>query len=160
MTTFPSALLYSIGLHGSFAQGVVNPARWDPANATTMRGSGTTRLLAVDSQSGPRRAVVATFGTVLQSNIVESTPSYHGSTQQVLQVILAPFDYEWTRITQFYGAVFNKSHFSISIYGPKILGQRDQDRMHGLQIRSWPSEDTSAPQAVGTYLCCILHSIF
>ena len=52
MTTFPSALLYSIGLHGSFAQGVVNPARWDPANATTMRGSGTTRLLAVDSQSG------------------------------------------------------------------------------------------------------------
>ena len=99
MTTFPSALLYSIGLHGSFAQGVVNPARWDPANATTMRGSGTTRLLAVDSQSGPRRAVVATFGTVLQSNIVESTPSYHGSTQQVLQVILAPFDYEWTCIT-------------------------------------------------------------
>lgn len=160
MTTFPSALLYSIGLHGSFAQGVVNPARWDPANATTMRGSGTTRLLAVDSQSGPRRAVVATFGTVLQSNIVESTPSYHGSTQQVLQVILAPFDYEWTRITQFYGAVFNKSHFAISIYGPKILGQHDQDRMHGLQIRSWPSEDTSAPQAVGMYLCCILHSIF
>ncbi|KAM5531325.1 hypothetical protein V8D89_015005 [Ganoderma adspersum] len=150
-------LLYAVGLAGNLKDGVINPAHWDPSNATSIHGNGnrSSRVLAVDSQSGSRRAVVATFGTVLQSNIIESTLLYVGSTQKVLQVILAPFEHEWTRIQRFYGTMFDK-----------IMGGNEQDYTHGLQIRSWPSEKTSsAPQAVvpiwdarpqfasGKYLC-------
>ncbi|KAM5534396.1 hypothetical protein V8D89_011989 [Ganoderma adspersum] len=147
----PAGLLYAVGLMGNLKDGVINPARWDPSNATSIYGNSnrSLRVLAVDSQSGLRHAVVATFGTVLQSDIIESTPLYIGSTQKVLQVILAPFKHEWTRIQWFYGTVFDKYNFILSIYGARIMGGNEQDRMHSLQIRSWPSEKTSsAPQAV------------
>ena len=143
-----------MGLRGSLKDGVINPARWEPSNATSIRGNGngTSRVLAIDGPHGSRRVVVATFGTVLQSDIVKPTPSYVGSTQQVQQVILAPFEHEWTRIYCFYGTVFNKYEFNISVFGPRIMGGSGDERMHGLQIRSWPSEKSSnSPQAIGMW---------
>ena len=112
-----------MGLRGSLKDGVINPARWEPSNATSIRGNGngTSRVLAIDGPHGSRRVVVATFGTVLQSDIVKPTPSYVGSAQQVQQVILAPFEHEWTRIYRFYGTVFDKYEFNISIFGPRII---------------------------------------
>ncbi|KAM5532471.1 hypothetical protein V8D89_013887 [Ganoderma adspersum] len=147
----PVGLLYAVGLTGNLKDGVINPAHWDPSNATSIHSNGnrSSHVLAVDSQSGSCRAVVATFGTVLQSDIIESTPLYIGSTQKVLQVILALFEHEWTYIQQFYGTVFDKYNFILSIYGARIMGGNEQDCMHGLQIKSWPSKKTSsAPQAV------------
>ncbi|KAM5530151.1 hypothetical protein V8D89_016186 [Ganoderma adspersum] len=124
----PAGLLYAVGLTGNLKDGVINPARWDPSNATSIHGNG--------NRSS-------------HSDIIESTPLYVGSTQKVLQVILAPFEHEWTHIQRFYGTMFDKHNFILSIYGPRIMGGNEQDRMHSLQIRSWPSEKTSsAPQAV------------
>ncbi|KAM5534259.1 hypothetical protein V8D89_012084, partial [Ganoderma adspersum] len=145
------AILYAVGLRGSLKDGVINPARWEPSNATSIRGNGngTSRVLAIDGPHRSRRVVVATFGTVLQSDIVKSTPSYVGSTQQVQQVILAPFEHEWTCIYRFYGTVFDKYEFNISIFGSRIMGGNGDKCMHGLQIRSWPSEKSSnGPQAI------------
>ena len=86
-----------MGLRGSLKDGVINPARWELSNATSIRGSGngSSQVLAIDGPYSSRCVVVATFGTVLQSNIVKTTPSYVGSTQQVQQVILAPLKHEW-----------------------------------------------------------------
>ncbi|KAM5530055.1 hypothetical protein V8D89_016279 [Ganoderma adspersum] len=125
----PAGLLYAVGLTGNLKDGVINPARWDPSNATSIHGNSnrSSHVLAVDSQSGSRCAVVATFNTVLQSDIIKSTLLYVGSTQKVLQVILAPFKHKWTRIQRFYGTVFDKYNFILSIYGPRIIGGNEQD---------------------------------
>ncbi|KAM5539831.1 hypothetical protein V8D89_006644 [Ganoderma adspersum] len=117
------AILYAVGLRGSLKDGIINPAHWEPSNATSIRGNGngTSQVLAID---GPH-------GSLLQSDIVKSTLSYVGSTQQVQQ-------HEWTRIYRFYSTVFNR-----------IMGGNGDKRMHGLQIRSWPSEKSSnGPQAI------------
>ncbi|KAM5530397.1 hypothetical protein V8D89_015932 [Ganoderma adspersum] len=150
-------LLYAVGLTGNLKDGVINPTHWDPSNATSIYGNGnrSSRILAVDSCSA-----------VLQSDIIKSTLLYVSSTQKVLQVILAPLEHEWTHIQWFYGTVFDKYNFILSIYGPRIMGGNEQNCMHGLQIRSWPSEKTSSalqavvpiwdarPQfASGKYLC-------
>ncbi|KAM5535574.1 hypothetical protein V8D89_010741 [Ganoderma adspersum] len=115
-------LLYAVGLNGSLKNSIINPAHWDPSTATSIHGYGSSWVLAIDGQSGSHHAVVATFGTVLQSDIIKST-------------LLTMFD---------------KYEFNLSIFCPKIMGASEMDRIHSLQIRSWPSEKTmSAPQAVG-----------
>lgn len=145
----------------------MNPARWNPAEVTTIAGLGSSRVLAVPTPSGSRRAVVMTYGTVLQSNIVKETPTFSGSSQNVLQVVLAPFQHEWSRISQFYGTVFDKRTYSISIYGPMMKVEGVEQRVHGLQIRSRPSEKTDgSAEPMGTSSCyysffyCLIYSMF
>ena len=81
--------------------GVINPAHWEPSNATSIRGSGngSSWVLAIDGPHGSHCVVITTFGTVLQSDIVKTTPSYVGSAQQV---ILAPFEHECPHIYHFH----------------------------------------------------------
>ena len=68
-------------------------------------------------------------------------------------MILAPFEHEWMHIYHFYGTMFNKYKFNISVFGPRIMGGNGDECMHGLQIRSWPSEKSSnGPQAIGMWI--------
>ncbi|KAM5537146.1 hypothetical protein V8D89_009187 [Ganoderma adspersum] len=129
-------LLYAVGLTGNLKDRVINPAHWDPSNATSIHSNG----------------------NLLQSDIIESTPLYVGSTQKVLQVILAPLEHEWTRIQWFYGTVFDKYNFILSIYGPRIMAlQAVVMSTSGFVVshagRSIPIWDAHPQFASGKYLC-------
>ncbi|KAI1783261.1 hypothetical protein LXA43DRAFT_1102738 [Ganoderma leucocontextum] len=116
-------LIYALNLSGLYDQGVINPARSDPNTVTMITGSPTTqRLLAVLHRTGPRRAITFTIGIVLKCNIRKDTPSFNGSTQWVRQIILAPFQQEWLRMSQFFGTVFDVTKLKVSIFGPIVDG--------------------------------------
>ncbi|KAI1784250.1 hypothetical protein LXA43DRAFT_1066949 [Ganoderma leucocontextum] len=85
----PAGLIYTLNLSGLYDQGIINPARSNPDNMTTITSSPTTqRILVVLHRTGPRRTITFTIGIVLKCNIWKDTPSFNGSTQQVRQIIL------------------------------------------------------------------------
>ncbi|PIL22303.1 hypothetical protein GSI_14991 [Ganoderma sinense ZZ0214-1] len=130
------SIMYALGMLGDFKRGMVNPTRWNPSNVEIMQSRETSCTLRLPRMQGARRAVIMTYGVMLESHILKPIAAYYGSTQLIRQVTLAPFEPEWMHIGHFYGTVFDLPEYKISIYGP---ASAQGDLMAGLQFKTRPT---------------------
>ncbi len=129
---------------------VINPARYDPADAMpyTFPGAKATVLCAKNaSDVAPSRLICVDVVIVLDCNIVHWTNVY-GQDKLTKQLVGVPMRGEHERATAFFGTVFGHNKLGMTSYS---IGQKEAA---GIAYRSvvFNAATPSTPKKPGTWL--------